>query len=231
MQVDIRVAQLLCSRMCHDLIGPIGAVNAGLELQQEAGGADAVDEALSLVVRSANQATNRLAFFRIAFGLRSGIQGIMTIDQVRTLAQGLLAERKVVLDWPDQADWGSKKTVTLIAAQLVLNLVLLGMDSLPRGGTLGVRFANIAGGAGDSGAVGVALTASGRGARVKEEVRAVMDPSVAAEDLSARNIHGHWAALLAAVLGTAIEVTSGAGDEVRLAALLPAGADPGEEPV
>ncbi len=227
MQVDIRVAQLLCSRMCHDLIGPIGAVNAGLELQQEAGGADAVDEALSLVVRSANQATNRLAFFRIAFGLRSGIQGIMTIADVRALAQGLLAERKVVLDWPDQADWGSERTVTLIAAQLVLNLVLLGMDSLPRGGTLGVRFADIAG---DSGAVGVALTASGRGARVKEEVRAVMDPSAAAEDLSARNIHGHWAALLAAVLGTAIEVTSGAGDEVRLAALLPAGPDPGEEP-
>lgn len=227
MQIDIRVAQLLCSRMCHDLIGPIGAVNAGLELGQEAGDEDAIDEALSLVVRSAAHATKRLAFFRIAFGLRSGIQGIMTIAEVRALAQGLLAERKVVLDWPDQADWGSERTLSLIAAQLVLNLVLLGMDSLPRGGTLGIRFADMAG---DSGAVGVALTASGRGARVKEEVRAVMDPSAGVEDLSARNIHGHWAALLAAVLGSAIEVTSGADDEVRMAVLLPAGTGPGEEP-
>jgi len=220
MQIDVRVAQLLCSRMCHDLIGPVGAINAGMELEQEADGENT--DALSLVARSARQATNRLSFFRIAFGLKTGIEGVMEMTEIRDLTNGLLVGGKVNLEWPDKGDWGENRTVSLAAAQLVLNLVLLGLDCLPRGGSISVRFADLAGKKG-SDAIGAALTASGTGARVRNEVRTVMQPTVPMEVLSARTIHGHWAALLAAALGTAIEVTDGTPDEVRLAVLLSSG--------
>lgn len=222
MKIDIRVAQLLCSRMCHDLIGPVGAINAGIELEQEAGGRAAAGEALSLVARSALQATNRLKFFRIAFGLRSGMEGDMEISEIRDLATGLLVGGKVNLDWPDEGDWVGNRAVTLSSAQMVLNLVLLGVDCLPRGGSISVRFADLAGKA-EPNAVGAALTASGTGARIRDEMRKAMQPTVQIESLSARTIHGHWAALLAAALGTAIEITDGTPDEVRLAILLPYG--------
>jgi len=73
MQVDVRVAQLLCSRLCHDLVSPIGAVNAGLELLEEA--ADDDGRALGLITTSAAEAARRLAFYRVAFGLGVGAQG------------------------------------------------------------------------------------------------------------------------------------------------------------
>ena len=68
MSADIHLAQLLCSRLCHDLVGPAGAVNAGLELAEDG---DLDGDALDLVTSSAAEVTRRLAFFRIAFGARN----------------------------------------------------------------------------------------------------------------------------------------------------------------
>ena len=69
MTADIFLAQLLCSRLCHDLVGPAGAVNAGLELAEDG---DLDGDALDLVTSSAAEVTRRLAFFRIAFGAAGG---------------------------------------------------------------------------------------------------------------------------------------------------------------
>ena len=69
MSNDLRLAQLLCSRLCHDLVGPAGAVNAGLELAEEG---EMDGDALELVTSSAAEVTRRLAFFRIAFGAAGG---------------------------------------------------------------------------------------------------------------------------------------------------------------
>ena len=102
MQVDLRVAQLLSSRLCHDLVGPIGAVNTGLELFQE--GFDDDEKALGLVADSAGEASRRLTFFRGAFGFGAGDKGEATLNEARNLAVGLLASGKVALDWPEDAD-------------------------------------------------------------------------------------------------------------------------------
>ena len=102
MQMDLRVAQLLSSRLCHDLVGPIGAVNTGLELLQE--GFDDDEKALGLVADSAGEASRRLTFFRGAFGFGAGDKGEATLNEARKLALGLLASGKVALDWPEDAD-------------------------------------------------------------------------------------------------------------------------------
>ncbi len=213
MLVDLKVAQFLCSRLCHDLAGPVGAVNAGLELLDEA--ADDAEGALTLVADSARQMTRRLAFFRMAFGLGAGAGGAMALGEGRDLAAGLLAEGRVTLDWPRDTD--PDRTLPGAAVKLILNLVLLGVESLPRGGTMRVQFADLPEG------VGAAVTAVGEGARFSDDLRAAMAPGVPVDQLSAKTVHGHFAARLAEDFGVTIEVSESTRGEVRLAVLLPAG--------
>ncbi len=211
--VDLRVMQLMCSRLCHDLIGAVSAAGTGLELLDETPPQSAeADEALKLVANGTRQAADRLAFFRMAFGLGGGDS--VDVGEIRKLAEGLLGGGRVALDWPLE---DSPAEVSVLSAKLVLNMVLLGSGALPRGGTLGVRLADL------DGELGVAMTASGGGARIKEELQAAMSPETPVDELTAYNVHGHFAARLAASVGADIEMVEGPAGEVRLAALVPAG--------
>src|SRR5215470_5735951 len=96
--IDLRVAELLGSRLCHDLISPIGAVTNGIELIEEEGGRIAAD-ALDLAGRSARQASRLLQFYRIAFGVGGGFSGSRLVD-IRDLADGFLSSSRNRLDWP-----------------------------------------------------------------------------------------------------------------------------------
>ena len=205
MASDIRVAKLLCSRLCHDLISPASAVNAGLELMEEQPGDD---DALNLIIRSAKQVTRRLAFYRSAFGAG----GVTTLPEARDLAAGLLADGNVVLDWP--GDEGGP--VSPVGAAMLLNLILVAVDTLPRGGAVSVRLAVL-----DEG-IGAALTASGDGARLGEDMSRATGPDMAEAELSVGNIPGYLVRRLADDAGVSFEISDGAEGEVRLAALLPA---------
>lgn len=214
MLVDHRVAQLLCSRLCHDLSGPAGAVNTGLELIEE--GADPGGEARNLVERSAREVISRLNFFRVAFG-SAGMASVMTLGQVRDLAVDHLARGLVGVDWPDQETPPPSKPVRPPGAMLILNLLLLGVEVLPRGGTLQFRFAEV------GVDLGLALAAKGRGATLKPEQRAAMDPETPIDSLSARTVPGYCVSRLAREHGIAVEVSEADRDEVRIAAILPGG--------
>ncbi len=209
MLVDLRVAQLLCSRLCHDLAGPVGAVNAGLELLEESVAKG--DDALHLVGCSADQIRCRLAFLRLAFGLGTTGGSTMELDAVRSLSADLLNDGGVTLDWAPYPE----RAVSAAGAKLLLNLILLGVDCLPRGGTLGVRFADLPEG------LGVALTAAGHRARLTDIQMAALVIDAPADELSAQNIHAHLATRLAQSLGVAIEVSTRADGAVQLAVLVP----------
>lgn len=213
MLVDLRVAQLLCSRICHDLVGPAGAVNAGLEIMEEEGQGETADSgtALALAGRSAKQLTRRLAFFRFAFGMSGG--STTTLAELRELADGLLEGGKVGLDWPPGE--GRLPSVPALAGKLLLNVVLLGAESLPRGGTLNFEFAELAEG------IGIALTATGDGARLRDGHRAVMGKRVVVDELTAQTVQAHFASRLAESLGTSIEISRPAEGEIHFAAILP----------
>ncbi len=213
MLVDLRVAQLLCSRICHDLVGPAGAVNAGLEIMEEEGQGETADSgtALALAGRSAKQLTRQLAFFRFAFGMSGG--STTALAELRELADGLLEGGKVGLDWPPGE--GRLPSVPALAGKLLLNVVLLGAESLPRGGTLSFEFAELAEG------IGVALTATGDGARLRDGHRAAMGKGVVVDELTAQTVQAHFASRLAESLGTSIEISQPAEGEIRFAAILP----------
>ena len=96
MNDDLRIAELLCSRLCHDLVSPIGAVNNGVELMEEFGGAS--DEAMALIGASGKQAARRLQYYRIAFGL-AGSQIAQSLDDTKAVVTGFLEGGKVAADW------------------------------------------------------------------------------------------------------------------------------------
>ncbi len=96
-QIDMRVAELLASRLCHDLVGPIGAVNNGMELLEDED-LGMSEDAIQLSASSARQAANLLQFYRLAYGMAGGRIG-GDFGALQELAAGFLASTKTTLDW------------------------------------------------------------------------------------------------------------------------------------
>lgn len=218
MQVDLKVAQLLCSRICHDLVGPAGAVNAGLELLEDglSDGDSPIDlPALDLIKKSAGESTRRLAFFRIAFGFGAGAKGDATFDQARDLAAGFLGGGKVDLDWPEALENQPVGRVPAAMVKVLLNMILIASEALPRGGTLNLTFAGL-----DEG-LGLALTARGEGAALRDDICDALAVNTSAEGLTPRNVHGHFGQTLARDLGGLIEHSQGSDGEIQLAVMFP----------
>src|SRR3984885_8432716 len=131
---EIDFAAYLVSRVCHDLVGPLGAVVNGLEVLEDERDATMRADALKIVTSSALQALARLQYMRIAFGAAGSAGAELDVGEVGRLVGGLLESGKVQLDcqsphvnWPK--NW----------AKLLMNAALLGADCLPRGGQLEVR--------------------------------------------------------------------------------------------
>lgn len=215
-QVDMRVAELLCSRLCHDLVGPVGAVNHGVELISEGAG-PIVGEANEMIAQSAEQALNRLEFFRVAFGLAGGGSGKMSMAASRKIAQGFL-EKNVQLQWPVNAElpWQDQESaVPKDVIKVILNLIMLAIDCLPRGGELTLSQAILPEG------LGVALVARGKNAQVREETKRAISPETTCDMLSARTVQAFFLARLADDLGLDFEVMSPDQDCVQIAVVIP----------
>lgn len=208
MKIDVKVAQLLASRICHDLAGGISALSTGAELLADEGGVPAA-EALALIASSADQTTRRLQFLRVAFGQGGGEGGTIAMAHLRELTSGLLEGGRVSLVWADDGE-----RIALDAGKLLLNLCLIGSEALPRGGVLNISAAAV------DGHLGFAVAAQGDGARLTAELEAAMTVDLNADDLTPRTVHGHFTAVLAANLGAELEIQAEPGAEVRLAALL-----------
>jgi len=225
MLIDLKVAQLLSSKLCHDLVGPAGAVHNGMELLQEMGSGDD-GGATALVASSIDKMSARLGFYRMAFGL-GGLSGRSSaFHESRDLAEGFLAGGRVSLVWPETFGDGTRD-LPVYAAKLLLNMVLVGADAMPRGGAMQVSLALMGDGNGRKG-VGMAVDASGEGVGFKEEMRAALSsgrsgnqPASASElGLNAHNVHGYFCQRLAASLGCEVEVSESMND-FKLAVLVP----------
>ncbi len=125
-------ASLLCSRLCHDLLSPIGALNNGLELL-----ADETDPAMrarcmELLAESARVSASKLKFFRLAFGAAGGFGEEVATREARAAIEGLIGENKrIELDWVVEVP-----TMPKAAIKVLLNLVLIASESLVRGGRM-----------------------------------------------------------------------------------------------
>jgi histidine phosphotransferase ChpT len=197
-QIDLRVAELLVSRLCHDLVGPVGAVNNGMELLAEDDDPEMAGDAVALASNSARQASDTLQFFRIAYG-RSGAQVDMGPAELRALAEAFLSAHKAAIDWDADA--------VLAAAgegggKLLLNLIALGLETLPRGGRLH---------AGASADARLQVTATGQGVRLRPESAHALEPDADVDDLTPRSVQAYFTQVLARRRRERIEVTEADG--------------------
>ncbi len=200
MQIDIKILELVCSRLCHDLVGPVGAVNNGIELLEDFDPAMAED-VLPLLQSSARQAWRRLDLFRIAFGAAGGRESWPIVD-LRRYAAGWFEDGKVTLQWPDHREM-QEQTLPTTQAKLLLHLLMIAGEALPRGGTVSVQ-TDVAQ------ATVPPVTASGRGAALHPQIQAVHASAAVAEpadtEMDARSIQAHLATLMAARAALSIDV-------------------------
>ena len=130
----VAFASLLCSRLCHDLMSPIGALNNGIELLADETDPEMREKCLELLADSARASSNKLKFFRLAFGAAGGFGEEIDTLEAQTVLEGLFGpERRIELSWVVEADKLPKDAV-----KLLLNLALLAGDALVRGGRLDI---------------------------------------------------------------------------------------------
>ena len=196
---DLDFAALLVSRVCHDLVSPVGAVVNGLEVLEDERDAAMRADALKLVTSSAALAAARLQFARIAFGAAGSAGAELDLSEVGRTVCGLLEGSKTEITWESAAvnwpkDW----------AKLLMNSALLAADCLPRGGRVRVTTTL------DPSAPGFLVRAAGQGARVHEDV----DKALRGESLSlldGRSIQPYLTYKLARLLNTELTITRSEG--------------------
>lgn len=130
----VDLASLLCSRLCHDLMSPVGALNNGIELLADEQDPEMRAQCLELLGDSARATANKLKFFRLAFGAGGGFGELIDANEAKAALQGIFgAERRIELGWM-VADQKLSKG----AMKLLLNLALIAGDALVRGGRLDI---------------------------------------------------------------------------------------------
>ena len=129
----VDLASLLCSRLCHDLMSPVGALNNGVELLADETDPDMRDKCLELLAESARASANKLKFFRLAFGAAGGFGDSVDTREAQAALEGLFADRRIEMGWMVSGDRLPKGAV-----KLLLNLTMLAGDALVRGGRLDV---------------------------------------------------------------------------------------------
>lgn len=129
---EIDFASLLCSRLCHDLLSPVGAMNNGIELLADEHDPEMRRRCMDLLAESAKSAADKLKFFRLAFGAAGGFGAEVDPNEAKlVIAPMVTASGRTVLEWAVPADVMPKKAV-----KILLNLVMLANETLVRGGTL-----------------------------------------------------------------------------------------------
>ena len=208
MSESLRLSQLVCSRLCHDLVGAAGATNAGLEILAEIGEMD--DSALELATSSGHEMTRRLAFFRVAFGAGGAGNDGAEIPTLRKLASDYLISSNVSLNWP--VGDNDVHIIDPMFAKLLLNVILIAAECLPRGGVVNVQVVGMENG------TGIAVSAEGTDAGLREDIAEAMTPGRAIEEISSRSIHAFVTQMLVLETGSELEVAADQGT-VRFAAV------------
>jgi histidine phosphotransferase ChpT len=190
------LAALLCSRVCHDVISPVGAIVNGLELFEDEKDEAMRTSALELVKKSATQASGRLQFARIAFGAAGSAGSELDLGDAETVVRGMLLDERLTIVWNLPRAMLPKNRV-----KLLLNLILIASSGIPRGGKLTVDPV------GEGPTMGFKLQAEGPYAKVQPSVEALLTNG-SAESIDAHAIQPHYTGLLAQDAGLKVSLTS-----------------------
>lgn len=172
----VDLASLLCSRLCHDLLSPVGAMTNGLELLAEEKDPEMRKRCMELLEQSARTSADKLKFFRLAFGAAGGFGSSVGIEEPKALIDSLVAGNdRITINWALGVD-----ALPKAAVKVLLNLAHIGIDALIRGGTLDIGVES------RSGASEIVVRAAGARIAFDADVGRALDGSLPVADLSSR---------------------------------------------
>jgi histidine phosphotransferase ChpT len=210
--LDLRVLELLTARLCHELSGPIAAINNGVELLADepilANGRvdpDFVQDAMALVGDSAGRAARRLQFYRFAYGFGHG--ALMVGSAPDKLASRFFEGTRIACNYGD-----SLRVMSLDWQRLACNLLLIGAEALSRGGSLVLA----------AGPAGISLDAIGEFTGLSPETTAALALATPVAALTPRSVQAYFTGLLAETLGRRL-VSTEELHRVQLSAVAPTG--------
>ena len=190
------LAALLCSRVCHDLISPTGAIVNGLEvLEEKQSDEETKTFALDLIKKSARTASARLQFCRLAFGAAGSVTAQVDLGDAETMARAFIEDGKTKLVWNLP-----RALVPKNRAKLLLNILIIAGQSIPRGGTLAVDQL------GTDQDMGFRVTATGLNARIPMAVPGLLEGRSESGSVDAHAIQPFYTGLLARACGLNVEL-------------------------
>jgi len=191
---SLDLAALLCSRVCHDVISPVGAIVNALEVLEE-DDPSMRDFALELIKKSARNASARLQFARLAFGAAGSAGAMIDLGDAGNVANGFLNDEKLSLDWEAPRALLPKNQV-----KLLLNLLVIASQAVPRGGKL-VSRASVEGEQGS-----FEITATGSHARIPAHVEELLAGNAPGGTIDAHAVQPVYAGMVARAAGMEVSV-------------------------
>jgi histidine phosphotransferase ChpT len=186
---SLELAALLCSRVCHDLISPVGAIVNGLEVLDDNPKPEDREFALDLIRKSAKTASARLQFCRLAFGAAGSAGAQIDLGDAQTMARGHIEDGKVTITWNLPRLLLAKNKV-----KLLLNMLVIAQQTVPRGGSLTVDPI------GDGDTMGFRVIATGLNARLPQNIADLLSAAQPAS-IDAHAVQPFYTRLLAESCG------------------------------
>ena len=202
---DLELAALVSSRICHDIISPVGAIANGLEVMTEEADQSMRDHAMELIRKSVQQASAKLQFARLAFGAAGSSGAEIDLMEAEKVARAVAETGKHSVEWSGPAARIAKDKV-----KLLLNMVTMALNALPRGGTLKISISE------DTSAPSLEVRCHGEAARVPEIVEKTLS-GANGETIDAHSIQPYFALLIAKQADMSLKAVMD-GDEVVLSA-------------
>jgi len=188
----LELAALLCSRVCHDLISPVGAIVNGLEVLDDNPKPEDKEFALDLIRKSAKTASNRLQFCRLAFGAAGSAGAQIDLGDAEKMARGHLEDAKTRIEWNPTRAYLPKNKV-----KLLLNMLIIAQQTIPRGGVLTVDQVS----EGDT--LGFRVNAAGLNARLPQAIVTMLSVEQVGS-IDAHAVQPYYTRLLAEACGLGV---------------------------
>jgi histidine phosphotransferase ChpT len=204
------LASLLCSRLCHDMLSPVGALSNGLELLADEQDPDMRQRCFELLEQSARISADKLKFFRLAFGAAGGFGELVAVNEARVLVDALVANNpRITVEWALVSDAMPKPAI-----KTLLNFALIGIDALPRGGVLALAAEQ------RDGASEIVVRAEGPRIAFDRDIGHALEGNLPHSELSSRTAPAAMLASLAESVGGQLQFMLG-DDALVLGAMLP----------
>jgi histidine phosphotransferase ChpT len=207
---SLELASLLASRLCHDMLSPVGALSNGLELLAEEKDPEMRKRCFELLEQSAKISADKLKFFRLAFGAAGGFGDMVAVEEPRALVDALAGNNaRVSINWALGVAAMPKPAV-----KVLLNFALLGIEALVRGGTLDIGAEN------RGGASEIVVRAAGPRIAFDKAIGAALEGNLGEEGLTSRNAPAFMLYQIAARQGGGLQFAL-TDDALVLGAVLP----------